>query len=85
MYNAKPYEHVFYSLQDLENYFRWEPERGDLVGYFKTSSASTNPAPRSRDAKIYARLLDDKGKLLDQITTGYHSELVAWLSSHQEK
>jgi hypothetical protein len=56
----------FYTIGELANYFRWEPERGALVGYHRQQTKGYVPNTRSSNASLIIWFQDRDGSVIEE-------------------
>lgn len=76
-YNGKRYEHQFWSKESLENYFRWEPGRGEMVGY---NTDQVGKDQQTVSSKAGLRLVALRGGVeVKEVKFNLYSELTHYL------
>jgi hypothetical protein len=76
-YNGKKYDHQFWSIESLENYFRWEPGRGEMVGYKKDEGRKDQEPIRGRALLRLVALRE--GVEVKDVKFNQYSELILYL------
>ncbi|MCA6372190.1 MAG: hypothetical protein IM631_12495 [Cytophagales bacterium] len=82
-YAGKKYEHTFWSLPDLDNYFRWEPGRGSLVGYGETINAENQPKGRSSRGLLRLIVVNQAGARIKQKEFYTYQSMVAFITDQK--
>lgn len=77
-YSGKKYEHLFWSLPDLDNYFRWEPGRGHLVG-FGVSGAVSELESRSKNGILRLIAVNEIGERLKQTEFSTYQKMIHFI------
>jgi hypothetical protein len=75
-YGGRTYEHVFWSLSDLQNYFRWEPGRAQLVDGNYEPTVSNN---RSTNGLLKLIALDASGARKKEKIFATYGEMVNFI------
>ena len=76
-YNGRRHEHIFWSLSDLHNYFRWEPSRALLVGYENAISVTDNNRSTNGVLKLIA--MDANGTRKKEMQFATYSEMLNFI------
>lgn len=76
LYGGRTYEHVFWSLSDLQNYFRWEPGRAQLVDGNIEPVVSGN---RSSNGLLKLIALDANGARKKEKVFGSYREMANFI------
>jgi hypothetical protein len=75
-YNGQRHEHTFWSISDLQNYFRWESERAQLVGYDKAVIIGNN---RSTKGVLKLIAMDAEGTRKKEVPFATYIEMVKFI------
>jgi hypothetical protein len=78
-YAGKKYEHLFWSLPDLDNYFRWEPGRGHLVVGCGARGAVEQFESRSKNGKLRLIAVNEIGERLKQTEFSTYQEMIDFI------
>jgi hypothetical protein len=82
-YAGKKYEHTFWSLPDLDNYFRWEPGRGSLVGYGEIVNKENQPEGRSSSGLLRLIVVNQTGTRIKQKEFFTYKAMVDFITDHK--
>jgi hypothetical protein len=77
----KVYSDEFYTIGQLGDYFRWEPERGALVGYHRKQIEGYVPNTRSSDASMIVWFKDRDGSVIEEQFTDV-KQLIEFFDKH---
>ena len=81
-YFGKKYEHTFWSLPDLDNYFRWEPARGSLVGYGEINTENEIEG-RSSNGLLRLIVVNQTGARIKQKEFSTYQAMVDFIANHK--
>ena len=73
-YHGRRHEHIFWSISDLHNYFRWEPDRARLVGFVETGATNTS---LSRSGSL--KLIATNGQVIKEKLFATYKEIVDFI------